>query len=151
MGLFNVFKKKKAVSEVDIHLLQQKMYQDIFSKIQKFLPQGWKKVDFHIYHTSRYYGIKFYVLIESNEWIDCFKLRDENGFDFNFLSIDDNIAIVWNQLPKKHKWYVLNMIVDSQGKINVAYDYADNSRDNEDALFDYLLNEEKEWDKKFKN
>lgn len=151
MGLFNVFKKKKAVAEVDIHLLQQKMYQDIFSKIQKFLPQGWKKVDFHIYHTSRYYGIKFYVLIESNEWIDCFKLRDENGFDFNFLSIDDNIAIVWNQLPKKHKWHVLNMIVDSQGKINVAYDYADNLRDNEDALFDYLLNEEKEWDKKFKN
>lgn len=151
MGLFNVFKKKKAVAEVDIHLLQQKMYQDIFSKIQKFLPQGWKKVDFHIYHTSRYYGIKFYVLIESNEWIDCFKLRDENGFDFNFLSIDDNIAIVWNQLPKKHKWYVLNMIVDSQGKINVTYDYADNLRDNEDALFEYLLNEEKEWDKKFKN
>lgn len=151
MGLFNVFKKKKTVAEIDIHLLQQKMYQDIFSKIQKFLPQGWKKVDFHIYHTSRYFGIKFYVLIESNEWIDCFKLRDENDFDFNFLSIDDNIAIVWNQLPKKHKWYVLNMIVDSQGKINVAYDYADNSRDNEDALFDYLLNEEKEWDKKFKN
>ena len=149
MGLFDIFKKKKQTEEVDIHLLQQKMYQDIFSKIQEFLPQCWKKVDFHIFHTTKSFGIKYYVMTEKNEWVDCFKLLDKKLISRLFLSIDDDIANIWNQLPKKHKWYVLNMIVDNQGHIDVAYDYADEVKDDEDKLFTYLYNEEKEWDKKF--
>ena len=149
MGLFDIFKKKKQTKEVDVLLLQQKMYQDIFSKIQEFLPQGWKKVDFHVYHTSSSFGIKYYVMTEKNEWIDCYKLLDNKLRTKLFSSIYDGITNIWNQLPKKHKWHVLNMIVDNQGHIDVAYDYADDVKDNEEKLFSYLYNEEKEWDKKF--
>ena len=147
MGLFNFFKKKKQTEEVDIHLLQQKVYQDIFSKIQEFLPTDWQKVDFHMYHTSRFFGIKYFVLTKENEWVDCFKILDENVETELFLSIDDDVAVVWNQLPKKQKWYVLNMIIDNQGYINVSYDYADGVQN--DDLFMYLHNKEKQWEKKF--
>lgn len=151
MGLFSFFKKKKKVEEVDINLLQQKMYQDIFIKLQTYLPNNWKKVDFHCYHTSEYFGIKFYVLTENNEWVDCFNLLDKKLRTELFLTIDELVANVWNQLPKKNKWYVLNMIIDNHGHIDVSYDYADNEKENEDNLFAYLHNEEKEWDNKFKN
>ena len=149
MGLFDIFKKKKQSKEVDIDLLQVKMYQSIFDKIQKWLPRGWKKVDFHTYYSRGYIGIKYYVMNEKSVWIECFKLLDEKIRKEMFSVIGDDIANVWKQLPEKHKWHVLNMIVDNQGHINVSYDYADAVNGDAEALFAYLLNEEKEWDKKF--
>ena len=46
------FKKKKQEKEFDIDILQQQMYQNTFNKLQDFLPDDWKKVDFHAYYTD---------------------------------------------------------------------------------------------------
>lgn len=149
MGLFDIFKKKKKTKEVDIDILQQQMYQSIFNKLAKCLPQRWKKVDFHLYHTSKYFGIKYFVLTENNQWLDCFEYLDKQTKDNLFDSIEKEVAKTWNQLPDKHKWCVLNLIVDNQGHIDVNYDYADEVKDDDEKLFSYLFNEEKEWAKKF--
>ena len=138
------FKKKKQEKEFDIDILQQQMYQNSFNKLQDFLPDDWKKVDFHAYYTDSCFGFKYYIMMDNGEWIDCFNLYGKKLTEL-FLSIDEDITNVRNQLPKKHKWHIMNMIVDNKGHIDVSYDYADKVKDDAKNLMDYLLTEEKEW------
>lgn len=146
MELFN----GTEIKEVDINLIQQEMYQQIFNKLQDYLPEGWQKIDFHTVHTKRKYSMKYFVMTE-NKWVDCFNLIDRKELVRLFIDINKDITNVWNRLPEKHKWYVLNMVVDRQGHINVTYDYADDVKDNDDTLLTYLTQKEREWSKSFKN
>ncbi len=148
MGLFDWLKKKE---NVDIHSLQQKMYQGIFNVFQKFLQKKWKKVDFHAFYTDDSFGFKFFVLTANNEWEDCFNLYDKEAIRKLFNTLDELIIDERSQLPNRHKWYILNLIFDCSGHFEVSYDYADNVKDDDEKLMTYLLREEKEWSKKFDN
>lgn len=145
------FKKKKQEKEIDIDIIQQQMYQNIFGRLQSLLPNDWQKLDFHAFYTDSCFGIKFFVMIKNNEWIDCFNLYVKETISKLFQSIDEDIINIRNQLPEKHKWYILNMIVDNQGHVDVSYDYADNVKNDDEKLMSYLLNEEKEWCKNHQN
>jgi len=133
---------------IDISLLQQKMLENIFLKLQDTLPSDWTKVEFFAKKTSGSYGMKYFVLNENGKWVDCFNLVNIKEIKNLFYSIGKDISYTWEKLPEQNKWHAFNLVVDNQGNTNVSYDYADNIK--EEELFSYLLNKEKQWSAKFK-
>lgn len=136
------------MTNLNIDVLQQELFENIFLKLQDYLPSNWVKIDFFASKTSGSYGIKYFVYNKDGKWVDCFNLVDIKEIKNLFYLIGNDISTVWEQLPKQNKWYSFNLVIDNQGNLKVDYDYADNIK--EEELFSYLFNKQKQWSAKFK-
>lgn len=122
----------------------QKVVQEVFGKVEECLPQEWEKCCFYAAFTVGTYTMKFYIKNKKGEYIDCYNLGiDDNQLAFLFMDIDDIVRPYRDALESKQKWNVLTLIVESNGKFNVDFDYADVSENS----IEYQRN----WEKKYLN
>lgn len=138
--------------EVDIHILQQEMFQEIVDVLQLYLPADWTKVCFYAqYPTEKNCGMKYYVRDEEGEFSDCFKLYDPQALVSGvFNPANKAIAKVRKHLPADKQWYALILEVDNEGEFNIKYDYADGVDHNDaEAMKKYYAKFHYEWCKKF--
>jgi len=123
--------------------MNEKLFQDIYEKIEEFLPNRWEKVAFYAGYTAGSYSMKYYVDNGSGEYIDCFSLPNVKKPQLIqlFMSIDKIITPVRKSFDDQNKWTVLSMIIDSNGKMKTDFDYCDISEN--------AISYEKEWKKKY--
>ncbi len=122
--------------------MNEKLFQDIFDKLQGVLPNGWSRIAFYVGYTEGSYSMKFYVDNGNREYTDCFSLNNVKKAQLVqlFISIDKIISPVRKTLDDKHRWSVLGMFVDSDGKMKTKFDYVDISEN--------AIAYEQEWKKK---
>ena len=122
--------------------MEGQVIQQVFDLINDFLPAGWKKMAFYAGYTSCSYEMKFFV-DKGKGYVDCFKIYDIDGFEIFdlFENIDNVLTQQRKKLKKKDKWTVFTMLVDSNGKFNVYFDYQDIS----EISIEYFM----QWQKKY--
>lgn len=123
--------------------MNEKLFQDIFDKLQEVLPEGWSRIAFYAGYTKGSYSMKYYVDDGCGEYIDCFSLNSVNKAKniHLFVSIDKIISQARGKLDEKNKWNVLSMFINSNGKINANFDYTDISENS--------IEYEQEWKKRY--
>lgn len=123
--------------------MNDKIFQSIFNLVQEKLPMDWKKLVLYISYTQGSYGMKYYVFDEKGKYIDCFSQKDisKKQLITLFVEIDKILAPERKALDEKDRWSVMSMIVFSDGKMKVEFDYTDISEN--------IIAYEKEWQKKY--
>ncbi len=124
--------------------MNEKIFQDVFDKIQEFLPLNWKKVVFFAGYTNGSYSMKFYVQNNNNEeYVDCYNLPDKSRTKLIklFMDLDRVLSESRKALGENNKWTVFTMTVNEDGNMKTEFDYGDHSED--------LISYEKEWKKKY--
>lgn len=144
MGLFDFFKKKQ---EIDIHSLQQQMYQNIFNNLKDELPEGWKEFILYVGVTEGTCSSRIFILKDNNEYVDAWDVWGNDLSKKIYRFIYNEVYNVIDKLEQKHKWKILLMTVDNQGHLSADYDYAD--KVNNDELMNYLIKYEKDLIKKY--
>ena len=130
--------------EIKMEEKLQKVIQEVFCKVEEYLPQEWEKCCFYAAFTVGTYTMKFYVKNKKGEYVDCFNLGiDDNQLTFLFMDIDDIIRPYRDALDAKQKWSVLTLLVESSGKFGVEFDYTEVSENS----IDY----QRGWEKKYLN
>lgn len=102
--------------------MNNKLFQNIFDKLQNYLPDGWKKVKFHAIYSEGSYEMKYFVDTGNGKYKDCFNL----GFSKDkliklFMSIDKQIKPERNKL--KNKWKSMTLTVTLEGKMKTNFSY----------------------------
>lgn len=107
--------------------MNEKLFQNIFDKIQEGLPSEWKRIAFYAGYTGGSYSMKYYVDNGKDGYIDCFSLDNIKKAQIIklFMSIDKIISPERKKLNEKDRWTVLSMIVNSDGKMKTEFDYTD--------------------------
>ncbi|MDE6834011.1 MAG: antitoxin YezG family protein [Ruminococcus sp.] len=118
-------------------------YQNIFSIIEKILPENWNKIVLYVQYDKISYSIACYVDNGNGKYIDYFDMPEvSNDLINNVCSeIDREIYPERRKLSKEQKWYVMTMKVSSDGKFSVEYDYNDVSGN----IIEHFI----EWKKKY--
>lgn len=125
--------------------MNNEIYQEIFDLLSEVLPADWKKFVLYVAYTPGSFAIKYYTRNENGIYTDCFSQQKVSRAQLVkiFMEIDKRISLERNLLEDNNKWNVMTMIVDSNGRIKVDYDYVDISENS----IDY----EKKWKAKYIN
>lgn len=120
-------------------------YQNIFSSLEKILPQEWKDIVLYVQYDEISYSMVCYVDTGDGTYKDCYEIPDIPAEKLSeiFSDIDNEIYSKRCELPENEKWYVMTMKVHSDGAFSVEYDYNIISGDS----FEYFM----EWRKKHIN
>lgn len=123
--------------------MDEKIFQEVWDKIQDYLPDGWKKVVFFAGYTEGSYGMKFYCKSDGGSYIDCFRLPGaiKTKLIRTFMDVDKILAKERKKLDGKNKWTVFTMMVDADGNMKAEFDYSDYSED--------MISYEREWKNKY--
>lgn len=118
------------------------IFQTIYDKLQDVLPTSWNELIFYAGYTTGSYSMKYYIKDDKSVF-DCFSQPglDRARLVRTFISIDKDLSAIRKNLVGKDKWTVLTMVVDSQGNMKTAFDYADISENATDYARD--------WEKKY--
>lgn len=119
--------------------MNNSIFQNIFDKIQDYLPDNWQKMIFFAGYTNGSYSMKFYAKMEQGTCVDCFNIPGISKAKLIklFMEIDQIIKKERDKLDENNKWTILTMSVDSNGKMKTNFDYYDHSKD--------MISFEKEW------
>ncbi len=111
--------------------MNEKLFQDIFDRLQETLPKEWKRVAFYAGYTEGSYSMKYYVDNGEGGYTDCFNLTNVKRPQLIrlFMAIDKIITAERRNLDENHRWSVVSMFVNSDGKIKTEFDYVDISKD----------------------
>ena len=122
--------------------MNEKLFQNIFEKIQDVLPHDWKRVMFYAGYTKGSYSMKYYV-DNGDGYIDCFNLGNIKKTQLIqlFMSIDKIISCERKSLEENNKWTVLSMFVSSDGMVKTEFDYTDISEN--------IISYENKWKQKY--
>ena len=111
-------------------MLSGEIYQVIFDEISEYLPNFWEKLIVYLEHGQESYSYSFYVK-ENGKYIKCFDLKEisEDKMYASFARIE---KIVSEERKKfcKEVWSNLTMVVNSDGKMKMDFDYTDLSLGN---------------------
>lgn len=123
--------------------MNEKVFQNVFDKIQDYLPVDWEQVIFFAGYTAGSYSMKFYFKSSGGEYIDCFSLSSVTKTMLTrlFIEIDKILTEERNILDEKNRWTVFTMKVNYKGNMKTEFDYSDHSAD--------MISYEKEWKKKY--
>ena len=93
--------------------MSNEIYQNIFNILQPVLPEGWKKLILFAGYTAGSYTMKYYIVDENDNYIDCFQQSGVSKAQLIklFMNIDHIIRIKRNQLDSKNRWSVMTMII----------------------------------------
>lgn len=107
--------------------MNNEMFQNIFNKLQEFLPEKWSKVVLYIGYTAGSYTMKYYTADSKGVYTDCFSQKGVNKADLIklFMELDKICKKERMDLVDKNRWTVLSMVVDSDGNMKTDFDYAD--------------------------
>ena len=121
--------------------MNDKMFQDIFDKLQNGLPKKWKKVVMYIAYTKGSYSMKYYVDDGRGSYKDCFELLGKAELIKLFMSIDAIIKPVRAFLTEKNRWNVLSLVIEESGNIKADYDYSN--------IDDNRISYEEQWKERY--
>ena len=123
--------------------MNDKIFQDIFDKIQDYFPENWRRMIFFAGYTKGSYSMKFYFREEKREYLDCFRLQGVTKGQLVklFMDIDKVISKERIELDDEHKWSSLTMIVEADGTMKTEFDYEDHSED--------MISYEKQWKEEY--
>lgn len=99
--------------------MDDKLYQQIFNIISKFLPRRWEKIACYFRYKYSSYSFKFYVKEKDSCYKQCYDYKiDEVELGKAFEQIFDLLS------GKNVKTtIVLTLLVNRQGEIKAEYDY----------------------------
>jgi hypothetical protein len=123
--------------------MNNKVFQDIFDRIQDYLPVGWKRMIFFAGYTEGSYSMKFYSQDEKGEYLDCFNMQGitKGQLVKLFMDIDKVLSKERIDLDDKQKWSFFTMIVEVNGAMKAEFDYEDHTND--------MISYEKQWREKY--
>ena len=123
---------------------KDRVIQKIFDTIEPFAPNGWAKLVFYAEYDQYSYSMEFYALSDGR-FVKCFDLPGVSRNDLieAFDKIDKALATERKKLSGKNTWTSMTMVVQSDGKVKVDYDYADLT----EGAYAY----KKAWKKKYLN
>ena len=115
---------------IDI-IMNDKIFQEIFDRLQDYLPEDWKRVIYFVGYTKGSYSMKFYTQNEEGEYFDCFHLQGitKGQIIKLFMDIDKIISKERAKLADKDKWSSLTMRVEKNGAMKTDFDYEDHTDD----------------------
>lgn len=111
--------------------MDNKIFQEVFDKIQPFLPKDWNKVILFIGYTEGSYSMKYYTYNSQGNCTDCFGQAGVSKAKLIqlFMGIDKILSKARKELDDKDKWSVMTMIVNSDGSMKTEFDYDNLSED----------------------
>lgn len=123
--------------------MNDKIFQNIFDRLQYYLPEAWKKVIYFAGYTEGSYSMKFYIQDEKGEYTDCFHLQGVSKGQLVkvFMDIDKVLSKERIDLDDKQKWSFFTMIVEVNGAMKAEFDYEDHTND--------MISYEKQWREKY--
>ena len=74
--------------------------------------------------------MKFYIS-DGRKYVDCFKLKnvDRRTLIRSFMTINNMISPIRDNLSESNKWNILSLFFDSTGRVRGKFDYDDISKD----------------------
>ncbi len=123
--------------------MHDKIFQDIFDRIQDYLPRDWKRVIYFVGYTEGSYSMKFYSQNGEGEYLDCFHMQGATKGQLVklFMDIDKILSKERIELSDEHKWSSLTMVVEENGTMKTEFDYEDLTND--------MISYEKRWREKY--
>ncbi len=123
--------------------MNNKVFQDIFDKIQDYLPMDWNRMIYFAGYTEGSYSMKFYTQDEKGKYLDCFNMQGVTKGQLVklFIDIDKVLSKERAALGDKPQWSSLTMIVEANGAMKTEFDYEDHSDD--------MISFEKQWKEKY--
>lgn len=123
--------------------MNNKIFQDIFDRIQNYLPVDWEHMIFFAGYTEGSYSMKFYTKDGKSGYLDCFNMQGitKGQLVKLFMDIDKVLSKERTNLDDKHKWSSLTMIVEADGTMKTEFDYEDHTED--------MISYEKKWKEKY--
>jgi len=105
-------------------MINEKVYQSIFSELEGYLPEGWDKLIVYLEYGNGSYSFSFYVKADE-KYIKCYDLPhiSEDALAKSFAKIDK--AVLKERDKEKESWSNMTMIVDSKGNMHTDFDYTD--------------------------
>lgn len=103
------------------------MFQEIFDKLQDYLPNEWSSLVFYAAYFDGSYSMKYYIKDNKNEYVDCYNTIDLPSIQFTklFISLDKVISQYRKELDDNKKWSVMTMVINSDGNMKTNYTYED--------------------------
>ena len=123
--------------------MNNQMFQDVFDKLQDYLPNDWKKVLLFAAYTTGSYSMKYYVDCGDGSYKDCFHIPGISKAQLVklFIGLDKILSVERKTLEENQKWSVLTMRVDDMGAMETEFDYVD--------LSENMIAYEQEWKAKY--
>lgn len=126
--------------EVRLIMANEKVYQEIFDDLSKYLLPGWEKMVVYLEYGEASYTFSFYLKIKG-KYVKCYDLPEVSDEELaeSFKEIDKVVSKSRNR--GKDLWSNMTMIVDNAGSMHTDFDYTD--------LSEGTYNYKKEWKKKY--
>lgn len=122
--------------------MNEMIYQKIFDEIQDDIPDTWNKIIFLATYTDGSYSMKYYFT-DGVKFTDCFSIPGLKMEELlkKFLKIDKILSEDRLKYAMDKRWSVMTMVINSDGKVNVDYEY--------DDLSETMISYEENWKKRY--
>lgn len=106
-------------------MMNDKIYQLIFDKLAKHLPNYWDRLVVYLEHGEDSYSYSFFVK-SGNKYTKCFDLKgiDEETLMTSFAQIEKAVTAE-RAKSKTELWSNMTMVIDANGKMKTDFDYTD--------------------------
>ena len=107
---------------------EKKMLQGIVSILEETLPEDWNKVVFYGEYVEGAFSIEYYVAdSEKGYFVKCFHQKGVSRASLvkNFMAINKLIEPERAALKPEKRWGSMTLVLYSNGKFKVDYDYSD--------------------------
>lgn len=111
--------------------MNNKIFQNVFDKIQPLLPEDWNKVILFVGYTEGSYSMKYYTYNSQGKYLDCFSQEGASKAKLIqvFMEINEILSRSRKELDEKNRWSVMTMIVNADGSMKTEFDYDNLSED----------------------
>ncbi len=121
--------------------MNDRIFQQVFDAISRFLPDRWSQVVFFAGYTEGSYSMKFYAREKDSPYTDCFHMPGATVPELikTFAQID---GFIKNEKGiDSQPWTIFTMIVGEDGKMRADFEYEDHSQD--------MLTYEAQWKERY--
>lgn len=111
--------------------MDDKLFQNIFDRIQPVIPESWEKLVFYAAYFNGSYTMKFYVDCGNGKYHDCFHIAGVDRIQLIklFMNLDKELSEERNKLEISSRWNVFTMTVCADGTMKSDFDYTEISDD----------------------
>lgn len=120
-------------------MINKEIYQQIFDKIELFVPTNWEKIIIYLEYGEASYSFSFFYN-DGAKYIKCYDIPSISE-DKLYEAFKELNTIVSAERIKGDLWSNMTMVVDRESNIKAYFDYTDFSSGN----FEYM----EKWKKKY--
>ena len=106
-------------------MMNDRIYQLIFDKLEQYLPNYWDRLVVYLEHGAGSYSYSFFVKVGTS-YTKCYDLKGINEDDLmtSFAQIEKAVSVE-RAKSKTELWTNMTMVVEATGKMKTAFDYTD--------------------------